>query len=122
MEWIQPRVGHPIREVIETDGRIRRWAQIAEIDGRHPRVVLLHDGKTAHNAFFGRSFVMKGKYVQDTHTLHIEFGAGGIVETKDLDENTQLDVDAEGNICALTIEKARERADLQHVSFEQVGP
>ncbi len=64
---------------------------------------------------------MKVTYFQDTDTLHIEFKAGGIVETKDLDENTQLDVDAEGNICALTIEHARDRADLQHFSFEQVG-
>jgi uncharacterized protein YuzE len=64
---------------------------------------------------------MKVKYFQDTDTLYIEFKVGGIVKTKDLDENTQLDVDAEGNICALTIEHARERADLQHFSFEQVG-
>jgi uncharacterized protein YuzE len=64
---------------------------------------------------------MKVKYFQDTDTLYIEFRAGGIAETKDLDENTQLDVDAEGNICALTIEHARTRADLQHFSFEQVG-
>ena len=64
---------------------------------------------------------MKVKYFQDTDTLYIEFRSGGIVKTKDLDENTQLDVDAEGNICALTIEYARERADLQHFSFEQVG-
>ena len=64
---------------------------------------------------------MKVKYFQDTDTLYIEFRAGGVVATKDLDENTQLDVDAEGNICALTIEHARERADLPHFSFEQVG-
>ena len=64
---------------------------------------------------------MKVKYLQDTDTLYIEFRAGGVVATKDLDENTQLDVDAQGNICALTIERARERADLQHFSFEQVG-
>jgi len=38
--------------------------------------------------------------------------AEGIVETKDFDEDTQLDVDAEGHICALTIEHARERANL----------
>ena len=63
---------------------------------------------------------MKVTYFHDTDTLHIEFRAGRI-ETKELDENTQLDVDAEGNICALTIEHARERADLQHFSFEQVG-
>ena len=64
---------------------------------------------------------MKVTYFQDTDTLYIEFRAGRIIETNELDENTQLDVDAEGNICALTIEHARERADLQHFSFEQVG-
>jgi len=64
---------------------------------------------------------MKVRYFQDTDTLYIEFRAGDIVATKDLDENTQLDVDGSGNICALTIEHARERADLQHFSFEQVG-
>ena len=62
---------------------------------------------------------MKVKYLQDTDTLYIELRSGAI-ETKDLDENTQIDVDAEGNICALTIEHARERGDLRF-SFEQVG-
>jgi uncharacterized protein YuzE len=64
---------------------------------------------------------MKVKYFQETDTLYIEFRVGTIAETKDLDENTQLDVDADGRICALTIEHARERTDLQHFSFEQVG-
>ena len=64
---------------------------------------------------------MKVKYFPDTDTLYIELRSGGVVETKDLDENTQLDVDVEGRICALTIEHARERADLPHFSFEQVG-
>lgn len=63
---------------------------------------------------------MKVTYFQDTDTLYIEFRSDGIVETRDLDENTQLDVDAEGRICALTVEHAAERADLQHFSFEQV--
>ncbi|MBI4608846.1 MAG: DUF2283 domain-containing protein [Candidatus Rokubacteria bacterium] len=65
---------------------------------------------------------MKVKYFQDTDTLYIEFRASHIVETKDLDENTQLDVDGDGNICALSIEHARERAGLPHFSFEQLGP
>jgi uncharacterized protein YuzE len=64
---------------------------------------------------------MKVRYFQDTDTLYIEFKADGIVETRDLDEHTQLDVDATGNICALTVEHARDRADLQHFSFEHVG-
>jgi len=39
-----------------TSGRIRRWAAIAEMDGRYLRVILLADGETVHNAFFDRSF------------------------------------------------------------------
>ena len=61
------------------------------------------------------------KYFQDTDTLHIEFRPADVVETRDLDENTQLDVDKEGNICAITIEHARERADIPHFSFEQIA-
>jgi len=64
---------------------------------------------------------MKITYFQDTDTLYIELRARTIVETKDLDENTQLDLDGEGRICALTIEHAKDRADLPHFSFEQVG-
>jgi hypothetical protein len=55
-EWIQQVVDHPVREVIQEDGRIRRWAAISEMEGRYLRVVLLPDGETVHNAFFDRSF------------------------------------------------------------------
>ncbi len=54
--WIQRVIDHPISEVVQTDGRIRRWAPIAEMDGRYLRVVLLSDGETVHNAFFDRGF------------------------------------------------------------------
>ena len=64
---------------------------------------------------------MKVRYFPDTDTLYIEFRASDVVETKDLDENTQVDVDRGGSICAITIEHAKERADLPHFSFEQVG-
>ena len=47
---------HPVREVIQADGRIRRWARIEAMEGRFLRVVLLPDGETVHNAFFDRSF------------------------------------------------------------------
>ena len=56
VEWIQHVVEHPVREVIQADGRIRRWAAIGEMQGRYLRVVLLPDGETVHNAFFDRSF------------------------------------------------------------------
>jgi uncharacterized protein YuzE len=61
------------------------------------------------------------KYFQDTDTLHIEFRAAEVTETKDLDENTQLDIDKDGNICAMTIEHARDRADIPNFSFEQIA-
>ena len=34
MEWIQRVIEHPEKEVIQQDGRIRRWARINEMDGR----------------------------------------------------------------------------------------
>ena len=64
---------------------------------------------------------MKIKYFQDTDTLYIEFRAAKVAETKDLDENTLLDLDKDGNICAITVEHAKDRADIPHFSFEQVA-
>lgn len=55
-EWIEDVIKHPIREMIQHDGRIRRWAAICEMDGRFLRVILLADRETVHNAFFDRSF------------------------------------------------------------------
>ena len=56
MEWIERVVEHPAKEVVQADGRVRRWAPIAEMDGRYLRVILLPDRETLHNAFFDRSF------------------------------------------------------------------
>jgi len=64
---------------------------------------------------------MNIKYFQDTDTLYIELRQGEIAESRDLDEDTLLDVDAEGNIFAITIEHASDRADIPHFSFEQVA-
>ena len=64
---------------------------------------------------------MKIKYFQETDTLYIEFNAAEVAETRDLDENTLLDLDRDENICAITIEHARDRADILHFSYEQVA-
>ena len=55
-EWIQRAVESPIREVVQADGRIRRWSAVPEAEGKCLRVVLLSDGETVHNAFFDRGF------------------------------------------------------------------
>jgi uncharacterized protein YuzE len=64
---------------------------------------------------------MKIKYFQDTDTLYIEFKQGTVSESRDLDENTLLDLDDKGQICAITMEHARERADIPTFSFEQIS-
>ncbi len=55
-EWIERVIRNPLREEIQADGRIRRWARIAEMENRALRVILLEDGETVHNAFFDRNF------------------------------------------------------------------
>ena len=57
-EWIQQVIEHPVKEVIQKDSRIRRWAPIDEMDRKYLRVILLPDGETVHNAFFDRSFTL----------------------------------------------------------------
>ena len=64
---------------------------------------------------------MKIRYFQDTDTLYIEFKSTEVSETRDLDENTLLDLDKDGNIRGITVEHAGERADIPHFSFEQVA-
>ena len=55
-EWIQYVIDHPVKEVTQKDGRIRRWARIDEMERKYLRIILLPDGETIHNAFFDRSF------------------------------------------------------------------
>jgi hypothetical protein len=55
-EWIERAIANPIREVVQADGRARRWTHVPEHEGRYLRVVLLGDRQTVHNAFFDRDF------------------------------------------------------------------
>jgi uncharacterized protein YuzE len=64
---------------------------------------------------------MKVRYFADTDTLLIEFRDAPVVETRDLDENTILDVDAQGNICSITVEHASKRAGAPQFTYEQVA-
>jgi uncharacterized protein YuzE len=63
---------------------------------------------------------MRIRYFKDTDTLHIEFKSDAVAETRDLDENTLLELDKEGRILSLTVEHASQRADIPRFSFEQV--
>ncbi|WP_372743347.1 DUF2283 domain-containing protein [Neptunomonas sp.] len=64
---------------------------------------------------------MKMSYFEDTDTLYIEFKEDSVVETKDLDENTLLDLDAAGNIVAITVEHASKRTDVSQLTLSGIA-
>jgi uncharacterized protein YuzE len=64
---------------------------------------------------------MKVMYFEDTDTLYIEFQPQGIRESRELDKDTILDLDADGKVCAITFEHASTRTDVQNVSVERIA-
>jgi len=64
---------------------------------------------------------MKVRYFEQTDTLFIELRPVPAVESRDLDEDTLLELDGSGHICAITIEHASTRAGIPEFSFESVA-
>ena len=64
---------------------------------------------------------MKIQYFKNTDTLYIEFRQADIAESRDLDEDTIIDVDGDGNIIAMTMEHASERTDAPNLTFEEIA-
>lgn len=61
---------------------------------------------------------MKVKYFEDTDTALVEFANGEVAETKEISEDVYVDLDANGNLVSMTIEHARENANLPEVAYE----
>jgi hypothetical protein len=56
LQWCVVALDNPLRkEIQESDGRIRHWIFVPELN-RYLRVVTLEDGVTLHNAFPDRRF------------------------------------------------------------------
>ncbi|MEB3310207.1 MAG: DUF2283 domain-containing protein [Snowella sp.] len=64
---------------------------------------------------------MKIQYFEGTDTLFITFSNKIPVETRDLDENTLLDLDEEGQLCSMTVEHAKERVGIPEVEYETIS-
>lgn len=60
-------------------------------------------------------------YFAETDTLYIELGDGPIVETRDVDEDVLAEFDAEGRLCAITVEHARERGGALSFSLAEAS-
>jgi uncharacterized protein YuzE len=63
---------------------------------------------------------MKIRYFAETDTLYIEFRPADIAETRDLDQDTLLELDATGHVCAITVEHASLRTGVPQFSYEHV--
>ena len=55
-----------------------------------------------------------------TDTALIEFSNESILETKEISENLYIDLDGMGNLVSMTIEHAREKANISEVSYLQM--
>ena len=64
---------------------------------------------------------MKIRYFADTDTTLIDFSGAPVVETKEISENLYIDLDEKGNLVSMTIEHAKEKANISEVSFLQMA-
>ncbi|MCX5867945.1 MAG: hypothetical protein NT009_10830 [Proteobacteria bacterium] len=46
----------PIKKEIQSDGRIRFWGKVEELEGKYIRIITLEDGIIIHNAFIDRGY------------------------------------------------------------------
>ncbi|MBX3044691.1 MAG: DUF2283 domain-containing protein [Candidatus Kapabacteria bacterium] len=64
---------------------------------------------------------MQIKYFQDTDTLLITFNDNLIYETKDINENTLVELDENGNVVSMTFEHAKSIANIDDISYQQLA-
>lgn len=63
---------------------------------------------------------MRIQYFSDTDTLLLTFNKDLVVETKELDEDTYIDINSNGKLVSLTIEHAGQRTDLSKLKIEGI--
>ena len=63
---------------------------------------------------------MRIKYFADTDTTLVEFSDHPPVETRELNENVYLDLDAAGRVVSLTIEHAQQIAGIDEFTYQRI--
>ncbi|KIH75467.1 hypothetical protein GFER_16020 [Geoalkalibacter ferrihydriticus DSM 17813] len=63
---------------------------------------------------------MKIKYFSDTDTALVEFSDKEVAETREINENIYIDLDSDGSLVSMTIEHAKEKANIAELSFIQM--
>lgn len=64
---------------------------------------------------------MEVKYFKDTDTALVSFSSELVTETKEINENIYADLDASGQVVALTIEHASKSAAMPKFAYEVIG-
>ena len=60
---------------------------------------------------------MNLSYFEETDTLYIEFNVSNILEANQLDENTVLDKDKNGDVVSITFEYLSERTNVDNTAI-----
>jgi uncharacterized protein YuzE len=63
---------------------------------------------------------MRIKYFEDTDTTLVELSTNPPVETRELNENTYLDLDSNGNVVSITIEHASASSDMREFLYQRI--
>ncbi len=63
---------------------------------------------------------MEITYFRDTDTLLVNFSDRKVVETRDVNENVLIELDADVKIVSVTIEHAGEHINVSELSYEQL--
>jgi uncharacterized protein YuzE len=63
---------------------------------------------------------VKIKYFVESDTALIEFLNESIVETREISENLYIDLNEKGNLVSMTIEHAKEKANISELSYLQM--
>ncbi len=62
---------------------------------------------------------MKVEYFEDTDSLQITFSERPVVDTRDVDEDTLLEFDADGHLVTMTVEHAGQRAEMESFLYKK---
>ena len=63
---------------------------------------------------------MKIKHFTDTDTALLEFSDHQVAQTKEINENIYIDLDADGNLVSMTIEHASSQANIAEIAYQQI--
>ena len=63
---------------------------------------------------------MKIKYFTDTDTALVEFSDHQVAQTKEINENINVDLDADGNLVNMTIEHASTHDNIAEIAYQHI--